>query len=456
MKKVFIIFGLSFMVLGIFIWLTNYLSTGSITITTGDKASSITLRYEDGGRVIKTGLGSLSTNVGHGDYVAEVKSDSRTSLQNINFKRGHGKFIYHLSPVNLKTVEPVTFQTAQNLTIDNNQLVYVDGSFGSLDKIDNQNNLSVLSVSPKLQIARWVNPSLGIGQSTDGRLYSIVNGSLSLLQVPFAYDQAPVSFDIAPNGQIYISHGGNVYSDTKNNVFKKIYTAKSNPILTAGSAGVAIASGVDVASVKPELALVFLSGRVIKAGIGADRLAWSPDSKYLVISDEDDSGGAVYNDSLQPIGTIPADNAINSVRWLDNNSLVYSTTYKLWKFNLQSQRSDLLEAMPLTDSILELTISGDRSYIYMVTANSNSNYSVRRVGLNNQLPYPELHQVEGFLPLNLADCSLNLINFTGAPAFLLQKFPDSSVPQQACLQEANNGLQQNGFGVNKLSFHFGP
>jgi hypothetical protein len=463
-KKALILSILGLAALGVLVWLSNYLSTGTIAITTNNSGNTITLQRNGQGKPFtKTGLGSLSATVGHGQYTATVKNGSKTSVQVINLKEGHKTLRYSISLSGLEAVGPVAYQNAKDIVADGTQLLYVDAASGYLYKIDAQNNITALNSALPLQTVKWASPSFGVGQDSRGHLYTIVNGSVSPLSVPFSYGSAAVNFAVSGSKQVYVSYGADIYAGDQNGNFKRIYTATSpNPVLAAGANQVAIAGeaeGQNAGVSQPLLAIVSPSSTVVKkSGNGEIRkLALSPSGQYLVSVNE--SYASVYDSSLRQIATVPASSSVDYVGWLDNDRFLYTSKDGLWSYDLASQQAELLANMPFVAGyITGLGVSGDGSYVYLTTGDPSvgNNYAILRVGLKGQQVPDYISKLQAILPLTLNDSSLSLVNFTQPATILIGSFRDSNLSGPAYLQEAQNGLTQYGFDLSKLQFRLVP
>ena len=447
-------------------WFWHYLHTGKIIITTNNPYKTITLTKLDS----KTGTGSsssktftaqskLSVDVSTGQYIASVEGGSQAATQVISLK-SRQTLRYEIDPINTSGVEPVVYQNASNVAASGNELLYTDVPSGHLYEVDAQNNISVLNATIAFQTIKWASPSYGVGQDANGHLYTIINGLVSPLKVPFSYGGNTIGFDVSSSKQIYVSYGAVVYNGDSNGAFKEIYTANaSNLVLAAGINKVALADetgGQNTGASKPLLAVVDLSGKVTKSyGEGKIRkLAWSPNGHYLITVNE--SYADVYDSKLHRVVQLPSSSSVGQVAWLDNNKVLYASNDELWSYDLSNQKAALVANMPLANYITSLTTSSDKSYVYVTTYDFKSSYAIRRIGLRGQQVSPVVYQLQDILPLVLSDCSLGLVNFAQPATVLVKSFPDSDLSSQAYLQEAQDRLSQNGFDVSKLQLKVVP
>ncbi|HVX48139.1 MAG TPA: hypothetical protein VHA05_02165 [Candidatus Saccharimonadales bacterium] len=388
MKKIYTLVALGLIAIGILSWLTNYLSSGTISITTNSKSNTITLRQTNSKEpYVKTSMGSLSANVKHGRYVAVVKNGSRTSTQIINFRSGHKNFHYSMSVPDLLSVRVVSPQNAQSIVADDNKLVYLDTPSEILFKIIGQGSPAALGPTQQFQAVRWANASFGVGQDDNGYLYTITDGSASALKVPFPYNGNHVNFDVSPDKKIYVSYGPDVYAGDRNGNFKKIYTASSsNPALAAGTNGVAVSDskyGKNPSNISRSLlATLILSGekyKVHKENVEAERALWSPNGQYLVTVNQ--ANPIIYDSSLDKTIVLPTDAVVGQIAWLKDTELIYTLNNQIWAYDLSSQSNRLLANVSSLESITGIYPSrNDRLYVTTFDTVSG-NYYIKQVSL---------------------------------------------------------------------------
>jgi hypothetical protein len=162
---------------------------------------------------------------------------------------------------------------------------------------------------------------------------------------------------------------------------------------------------------------------------------------------------------MHQIGSISTlDNSlINNARWLDNSTLFYSINDQLWTYNLNNQRADLVTVTSLGETIEDLAISDDKSYIYISTATvSGANQAIKRIGLQGQNVVDNIYKLKDIVPRPLDEFSLDLVNFKTPLTILVQPYPDSAVSAQLDLQAAQVKLQQAGIDLNKLQLKISP
>jgi hypothetical protein len=441
------------------LWFWHFYTTGKIIITTNNSNNTISLvksaDSDEASAKKYTARGNLTLNLPAGNYTLSVEGNSIATNQVIKVK-GHKTQSYNINPVNTSGVEPVVSQPAQNLTISSSELDYLNSNTGILFKVDSQNNVVKLAAQ-QFKVIKWASQGTGVGQGEDGNLYIVNGGTINQLNLPFAYKGEASGFSISPSKNIYVSDGADVYAGNLGGNFKKIYTANStSPVIVAGLNKVAVADEViqSTSTVDPLLAVISTSGKTIKKGESAGKLFWSPGGKYLISTDEDSA--KIYNDSLNLVGTIASKTFVEQVAWVNDNMLFYTSNDQVWSYDITSNKAQLTANMPLADSITELTINPDKSYIYLVTHNnSGDNYAIRRVGLQNQQVQNFLYQLQDILPRTLNNSTLSLVNFGQPPTVVVTPFPDSDASSQAILQEGQTELQQDGFDLSKLRIQLG-
>lgn len=459
MKKIYASVILGFVAIGILWWLANYLSTGIIEITTNNKNDTITLQETTGSKpFVKIGASSVSATVKHGQYIAKVRNGSRTTIQVINFNEGHKTFRYFVSLTSPLKTEPVAYENGQDIDATTDQLVYLNASSGMLRQINNENNLTDLNNTLLFQTVKWASPSFGVGQIGDGRLYTIAGNSVNSLKVPFSYGGQHVNFDVLPDKKIYVSYGADVYSGSQSEGFKKIYTSSSsNPALVAGTSGLAVSDskyGKNATHIsKPLLTTINVNGKNPKKNVEAERMAWSPNGQYLAVGNQ--ANPTIYNNNLRQVAVIPTNFVVGQFEWLNNTTLLYTSSSELWTYDLTTQKIQLLVNMATSDSITGLYLSQDRSYVYLTTFDSGSgSYEIKRVGLNHQKVPDYIYRLQDILPDRVGNYVTLMVNFYGQPKMIVSIPPGTSA--QNDLNAVIGDLQSRGFSPNELRFQTMP
>jgi len=455
-KVVFGFFG-SCILLLLIVELLHYLHTGTIIITTNSPNSIILTKLSDednaNGQAPQTFTAhhKLSVRVGLGQYIASVQGNSIGATQLIKLS-SHETLRYTINPINTTGMAPVAYQAAQNLAVGNNSLVYLNSNSRQLYQIDSQNNVTAIGQSYIFQSVKWADASFGVGQDNNQHLYVINNGLVSPLQVPQAYaSNMTVNYDVAPDKQIYVSFGANVYKGTASEGFKKIYTssASSQLGLIAGPNQVLVLH--DISEGKQVVVEVNAAGKATGKDFDLGTVAWSPDGRYIASADE--GGGTIYDNLHGGEVTIPNNSQlsfIGSLAWLDDTTLFYTSGTQVWVYNVNTRQSRLLANTPLGASATELAVSEDHSYLYVLTGDSSGNTAIRRIGLRGQTVPKYVYQLQDIFPDRLDNYSLSLVNFTQPPVILVQPYPDA--PTANYIQTATSELQSDGFDTSQLRF----
>ncbi|HVV70951.1 MAG TPA: hypothetical protein VHI52_05545, partial [Verrucomicrobiae bacterium] len=290
--------------------LWHYYHTGRVIITTDNKYNTITLsRIDASGHSIgksTKAYSKLSKTLDTGQYTVSVNGNSVATVQTFTLKPRQ-TLRFTINPINTAGVEPVVYERADALAASAQQLVYFNSTSGGVFQIDAQNNLTRIAGGRPFQAVKWANPSFGVAQNNQdnhyGGLFVLNNGAVSTLKMPFFHSPSQtINFDVASDKAIDVSYGSAVYAGGQDGKFKKVYTApSSNPTLAAGANGeVAISaprfgphpSGAS----KPVLATVDSSGDTYKKNVEAERMAWSPNGRYLATLN--DSSPTIYDDEL--------------------------------------------------------------------------------------------------------------------------------------------------------------
>ncbi len=442
-------------------WLIHYLTIGRLVITTNDPSDNITIVLS--GNIASSskspsmsGKGSFSSRLKSGGYLINVAGSSNGKAQYVTV-RAHETTRVNITLPGTVGVEPVVFDNAQDVIADKSRLVYLDNSDHSLGQINNQNQHSEIDLSSYgFKSIEWSDTTHGVGQNTSGKLFVLNNGSIYPLSSPASNkDDSSVIYAVAPNRNIYIGIGSFVYAGSETGKFKEIYSG-----LTPGSS---LIPGLNIVGIinsgygsgpnssTSNLTVIDSSGH--KSNIKFNSFvnawsAWSTNDKYVAILGS--TSGEILDSSLHKIATIPEATLANAV-WLNDGTLFYSVADQLWSYNLESQSSQLIANMPLGDPIQQLSISSDKSYVYITTFDTANGVAIRRVGLQGQKVPDYIYQLQDILPESTpgAGYSLGLYNFSGGPTIqVIRSAGGPTSPQLAAEQE----LQSDGFDITKLQF----
>jgi hypothetical protein len=461
LKKALLWTGLIVISLIILVWLVIFLNSGTIIITTSNPQNEISLvKHEEGDEdkaqksapKIYKAKGKLEVRVNRGKYIATVTGNSVGTTQLIELS-SHKTLTYKIDPISTTGVEPVTFVDSQNITVNSTQLLYLNNTTNSLTQISQDN--SVTTIGGHFQTIQWADNSFGVGQNNAGQLFTISNGTINDLKVPFQYGTQTINYAVSPNKKVYVSNGSTVYAGDQNGNLKKIFTANTNrPSLSASSSQLLVNDNSGEGAGEPHTTLVSTDGKIIRKELEIGVAVWSADGKFLATADE--KGANVYDNSLKSVAIIPSDIFISNLAWLDDDTLFYNTSDQLWIYKVSEQKSQILANMPLGSSITGLALNADKSYLYFTTNGTDGTNAIRRIGLKGQQNTPQyIYDLQNIMPISLNDVSLNLVNFGHPPTVLINPHPDSSLSPQAYMQEAQTELQQDGFNLSQLKLVLG-
>jgi sugar lactone lactonase YvrE len=459
-KKILIWFIVAFATIIFVVWLFTYLTTSNVSVKSDDAAASIQIKQilEEGSAKAKPYSSSakqkLSVNLKKGSYEISVTDNGAAINQYIELK-GRQKLSFTLNPPKMSAAEPVYGYGAAGLIADSSQLLFVDSAGSTLNKIDTQNNVTVLDKAHQLVNVKWANISTGIGLSKDNNLYAIQNGALRQIALPFSADaNTVISYDITKDGAVYVGGHKAVYRGTPSGNFKQIYTAKTdNPTVIAGNNKVAIA---DSGQKEGTLAVVDSSGKTVKKDINAGDAAWSPNGNQLLVGG--DFGHKIYDGNLNAVSDVLV--SADSIKWQSDNKLMYGVANQLWSYDVSNSRSQTIAVMPSglpgDGTIANVFPTPDNSYIYVTTqkidlTNKSNQYQLYRVVLNNQ-PVPDyLKSLNIFLPETLDNaCALNYVNFTKAA--IIARFTQGTSAAD-CINKAKAEMQNYDLDPNNFVFN---
>lgn len=459
MRKIIAYYALGVLAI-LIIWLgIRYLNTGRVIITTTGSNSIISLvklGAASGQKPIATSsTRTLAIRIRAGNYVARVNSKSFSVSKAITVK-AHKTLRYALNPVNQSALEPVAPVSAYSIAASNSSLLYVEAASKILYKIDAQNNTQPVDTSHQFASIKWVDVSYGIGLGTSGQLYSISNGSVQSINLPFSdKDSKPIAYAVSANKEIFVSHGPDIYSGTDAGVFTKIYTTKSpTPSLVSWNNKVAIIEtpgDVLNSKIAPLVTIASQSGPVLyQKPFDVDSAAWSQDGKYLAFF-SDGSQGEVVNNSLGLVANLPSV-AANSLVWA-GNALYYTIGNQLWSYAFSASNQLVSSASP-GNTVSDLALSNDKAYLYMsVTPDDSSgggSPQIYRFSLHGGAVPDYVYQLPIFLPDSSQPCSLSYINFT-YPTVVGYA---ASSPDQTCSAAAATVFMPYGIDIGLLHTNY--
>ncbi len=444
----------------IVLWLgIRYLTIGHLTITTNIANGSIALfklgdeNHEEpvGESVTKT----LSKDLRPGKYLVKVSNKS-FSAHKIVYVKARRPLRYALNSKTTSDLEPVYPSAAESIVASNSVLLYVERHSKALYKIDDQNNVLAVDETHRFNTINWGDESYGVGRDDKGQFYSVNNGSVVPLNVPFATtDLKAVFIAVSSNKQLFIAHGSDVYSGTGSGGFKKLTTTKSpSPSLASLGNKVAVLDGpgdIYNRNVPPLITVLDKSGRVLaKKAVEAQSAAWSQDGKYLALTGE----GAeieIVNGSLGDVSSLPVIGTVGSFVW-SGSSLYYTVGEGLWSYDVLSETSLLAASTTPGSKLSDAVLSTDKSYIYL-TLNSDSGSEksqIYRLPLRGQKVPNYVYELPVILPDSSTPCLLSYVNFTH-PTIIGANYLN---PNQICPDAVKTVFEPYDIDTSLLHYHF--
>jgi hypothetical protein len=314
--------------------------------------------------------------------------------------------------------------------------------------------------------AKWANPNLGLAADSNGELYTIQNNVLAPLPINFRVS-GQSSYDIADNGQIYVTDGNNVYTGSVSGNFTKIFSAggvSGGLSLSAYTNKVAIIEGGIVQFQADEggnknrkqttntVIVVSTSGQIMaQKKMIANSASWSPNGDHLLVNGP--STTTILTDSLSTVVS-PTINNATLYTWssTNDNLLFYSIDSQLWSYNIQTGQSQKLAALAAGESVTGIYPNSDDSYIYFTDDNTEKT-QLFKVGLQGQPVDTSLTSLSIFMPETLSSCVLNFINFV-KPTILVGYSQGTSTDQ--CSTVAQSEVGYYGINTNNLQYQFIP
>jgi hypothetical protein len=436
-----------------------YLTTGGLSVNSPNKNSIVKVtKINADGSDSKPAFSrqepqKLSLRLKPGQYKVSSSTQSFLTTKIVKVNTRHSLNVtLKLPPTSLP--EPVYGGDMDALAIDPSQILFINPADESLSRIDSQNQLLVVDGTDLLSTARWASTSLGVAMGTEGAFYSIQNGSLSPVALPFKPNSNPsVSYDISKDGTVYVSNGETVYAGNISGSFKKIYSSGNNynVDLAAGKGKVAI---IEKSGGGSSIVLVSSAGQLLaRKTTGSSHVAWSPDGERLA-SVSDGSSSSIYDGSLNRVALIP-NSGLNNLVWQDNSNVIYDANNTLWSYNLQNQQSVAISNLTPGTSLSEMVVDAGSKYVYFVST-ANDKDEVDRVGLQGQKALSVVYQLDVFFPKSVGSdqpCFINYINF-GSPSIQALMAPGTTV--QVCEQELETEFNQDSLSAAALKINYGP
>ena len=428
----------------VYIWISSYTNKGSIDITTQDKNNTISITDMDH-KELKSGKSEVKLSVPKGTYFVSVTGNYVGATQQI-MVTAHNTTSLDISPANPGDTEPVYYSPITHISASPTQLSYLDDA-SNFAYINSANSVQTEEDVTFGDIA-WGDPAFGLGVgNADGQLYLVQNNKATAFPFPKGVNTPGPVVAVSPTHQMYVGVGKDLYSVTTTGKWTKIYTAPGNITqLSATKDRVASLTPTDQAAA--EVAVTTSAGQqVSKKTLTAGSVELSPSGQYLALTNGDNT--TITDDQLSTVQTVPQSGIKNTV-WGGDATLYYSVDDKIWTYDVNQQKSQMIGIAPLGNPISELAVNTDSSYLY-VGATTNDTFQIQqlfRLGLRHQAISKTVTNLQLILPTKADLYSLLLVNFSGLPTVLVQ--PVLGATPDMVLPAARNDLQGRGFDLGQL------
>jgi len=448
---IFIFFGL--------IWLYGYLTKGKIVIKTDNQENNVKIEKVDTSenkkRFVEQHQGDFSVAVKPGTYTVSVFGSNGTYGVNKTVAvKARQTVKVELNPPGTVNAEPVYGQEVDGVFANSKELLFLDASANTIKRIDSNNNVSsFLPLDIQFKDVQWSDSGSGVAQTFNSTLYKVNEQSVTPIKLPFDADSKKlVDFSLSPDGQLYVSNGGDIYSKKlgmKQN-FKKIYsTGGSAARLFAGPDKLAVI-GLGMREGANSLLAIDSQGQVSKKPVNATQAAWSPDGKYLVANSV--GNYIVFSSNLHKIKAFTAPSS-SSLAWKDNKVFFYNINDQLWQYSVSSGEAKKLSALGASNNIDGIFPSQDGSYLYF-SADAGQKSLLLRISLEGQSFNNALISLRAVLPKTVGVCTLDYINFT--KPVVTVTFPASGTLPKNCLRAARAEIRQYDINPDILDFKAVP
>ncbi|HEY5442575.1 MAG TPA: hypothetical protein VIJ68_03490 [Candidatus Saccharimonadales bacterium] len=465
LKKILLAFIVFVVAIFVIIKLYIYLTSGYISVTTGSSDYVQIQGVAGHGKsslVSKQAQRRLSIRLLPGQYQVSVSDEHGFgAIGRVITLKARQRLHYSLMPNKPTYPQPVYGGSIHGLVADASQLLFVDGNNNSLKATSSSSGILATLSDPDQNIvsAKWSKAGLGMAEDSTGALYLVSNNALSPIKLPFNNNGSKLlTYDIAKNGQTYISNSKDLYLGSMGSNFKKIYSSsKGFRLVAAATDKVVVASGglnsqadeggaATSTNTNPGYVTVINSaGKAHEIRWFASSIAWSPDGNYVLVSGA--SGNAVFDSSLHQVASMSVNNA-GLITWLNNSDLLYAIDSQLWLYNIKTGQSEKLTALAMNDSLTAIYPSSDGAYVYF-SADNGEQAEVYRLGLMGQASNNSLTSLSIFLPETLGPCHLNYLDFN-QPLLLIAYLPGDSA--QNCQSLGQGELQTYGLDITQFQY----
>lgn len=439
------------------LWLYHYFFFGKISVKTGTDSNIVKITrisVNESSTFSKQGQGSTSARVKPGTYSVSVYRASSTYGITRTVKiKARQSIKLSLDPPAMLGVEPVTGRAVSSVYATDSQLFYLDSLSGLIGHVDAGGKFTNPLPNLRFKNVQWVSPNLAVGQTTDNNAYLIRNNVASLLP---PNSDISASYVLSATGTLYAGMVGNVYVSTAGSPqsfyaggnFEKIYSPGTPTRLIPGKGNLAVIE-IGKRESANSLAVVDSSGKVTEKDIDVSQAAWSPDGKYLAVALN--GNYIIMTPKLSQVKVFSAQQS-SAVVWLDDDTILYNSSNKLWKYSMSKDQSEQLTSLSAGNNITGIFLSSDKKYVYLATssADTDGDGQLLRLGLANQSFDKSFKALAAFLPEDVGSCSLNYINFI-KPALTIS-YPKFETDGSLCVSAAKSELKTYGLNPNSFSF----
>ncbi|MDB5183739.1 MAG: hypothetical protein JWO07_420 [Candidatus Saccharibacteria bacterium] len=446
----------------------SFFADATLTITTSDATNSITLQENSPNSHpidVTQNTKQAVVRVEPGTYTIVVASASTSTRQVVKLSFGERKAV-NLNAGIVTTITgnliPITSLGADAVTASSDHLSFIDRNDANypLYNVDSSNHVSVLGGSRSFQTIKWGTNSFGIGLvktgAVDYEIVKIQGQSISNVTLPFKVT-GDIGFSVAPDGRWYVSDGHIIYSANGDGSFTKVYSSSDYVrIGSASNQSIEITQQPSGASRPTSIAVLHNDGTKYQIAGELYEAAWSPSGNKLVTSGE---LTGVFDTQLNKIAQMPDNNVVAPI-WIDDNTILYIQGSDIWRYSLDSGKSDKVAAIdPLVGNFSDIRMSDDHAYVYATvdrTGFAITTLDLYRFGLNNQQPTNDSSVAQKLLvvlPSSAPICIANVMNFS-ATSIVMKR----NSTNQDCVNTTKNSIVSSktldSASVNVLNFQY--
>ncbi len=422
-KRILQICAVALIVVGIIFVGWRWWHSGTVIITAPDDNYTLRIENEAGQELAKKKSSELKRRLNRGQYAvfADYNGNTSTMVVSIN-PRSATKVA--LKPEPQKPVEDLSDQPARNVSVQNNDVIFVVPTTQIANKYDGASGITQPYLTDLFGINDLqANNQYGIAITNQGKLYEIVNNNkqeitntvftklTSTSKIALGVDSS--SFAVSTGKDVFVKQQGEL-------VARKVFSTKDadSNIAYDGERKVAVFSipsgyphtdnekaklnevnfeeyqggGLTILDINSKEKRVLDEGRIVVAA------AWSPSRKLLAYAL--DSVIKIYDTEKKAVvGTIEKKQIKTlPISWCDENKVTFGDTLGLWLYNLENRSTNLLTKQNDLTSI-----ACTQNQIYFGTSSPSNNGGLFRImftktgnanlidKLNKALPRTEDH-----------------------------------------------------------------